>query len=243
MTDFANILFDSVTKVRTAKDAKAVCRIVVDFSALLGFDRVIVCGVSSRPTEDDIIEELFFVHGDWAEGRSATERDAYLLHCPITKHILETDEPFFWSKSPSENAERMNYRIVRGPRDLGQVNGLQVPVFGRTGLEGAVSFAAQTIELSHGLKLAAQAFCTSAYLALKRHRYPDSYKEPQSLTPREREVLQWIALGKQQAEVAAILLISERTVENHLRAARQRLGATSTAHAVARAMRLGDIEI
>lgn len=51
------------------------------------------------------------------------------------------------------------------------------------------------------------------------------------------------ALGKQQAEVAAILMISERTVENHLRAARRRLGAASTAQAVARALRLGDIEV
>jgi Bacterial regulatory proteins, luxR family. len=43
--------------------------------------------------------------------------------------------------------------------------------------------------------------------------------------------------------VAAILMISERTVENPLRAARRRLGAASTAQAVARALRLGDIEV
>jgi len=230
MTDFANILFDSVARVRKAPDAHGVCQAIVDFSARLGFDRVIVCSVSSRPTDDDIVDELFFVHGDWAEGRSAEERDAYLLHCPITRHILEMEEPFFWSKNPSSNAGRMSYRI-------------QVPVFGRTGLEGAVSFGADTLDLSPGLKLAAQAFCSAAFFALRHHRYPGAHPATPAMTEREREVLQWVALGKQQAEVAAILMISERTVENHLRSARKRLGAASTAHAVARAMRLGDIEI
>ena len=243
MTDFANILFDSVARVRKAADTHGVCQAIVDFSARLGFDRVIVCSVSSRPTDDDIIDELFFVHGDWAEGRSAEERDAYLLHCPITRHILEMEEPFFWSKNPSSNAGRMNYRIVRGIRDLGEINGIQVPVFGRTGLEGAASFATETLDLSPSLKLAAQAFCSAAFFALRHHRYPGAHPVTPAMTEREREVLQWVALGKQQSEVAAILMISERTVENHLRSARKRLGAASTAHAVARAMRLGDIEI
>ncbi|NVZ88181.1 MULTISPECIES: PA1136 family autoinducer-binding transcriptional regulator [Pseudomonas] len=243
MTDFAKTLFESVAQARRAPDAKAVCQCVIDFSAKLGFDRVIICGISPRPTVEKLIEELFFVHGEWIEGCSADERDAYLLHCPITKHILETEEPFFWSKSPSRNSDKMTYRIVRGVRDLGRVNGIQVPIFGRAGLEGAFSFAAEDIDLSHGVKFSAQAFCSIAFLELKRHRGPGTYSEIQSLTKRELEVLQWIALGKSQAHIATIMMISERTVENHLRAARHRLGASSTAHAVAQAMKLGDIEI
>ncbi len=243
MTDYASLLFDSVARLRKAATTEAVCREMVEFAARLGFDRVIVCSLFPRPGEDELIDELFFVHGDWAEGRSAQERDAYLLHCPVTRHILELDEPFFWSKSPSEDPERMTYRIVRGVRDLGQVNGMQVPVFGRNGLEGAVSFAGERLDLNAGCKLAAQAFCPILFFALKRLRGPVPARDAQALSEREREVLQWIALGKQQAEVAAILMISERTVENHLRAARRRLGAASTAQAVARALRLGDIEV
>ena len=101
----------------------------------------------------------------------------------------------------------------------------------------------ERLDLNAGCKLAAQAFCPILFFALKRLRGPVSAGDAQALSEREREVLQWIALGKQQAEVAAILMISERTVENHLRAARRRLGAASTAQAVARALRLGDIEV
>ena len=59
------------------------------------------------------------------------------------------------------------------------------------------------------------------------------------LSTREREILQWIAAGKLQQDVADILQISYRTVEVHLRSAREKLGALTTAHAVSRAIRLG----
>ncbi|WP_257983857.1 MULTISPECIES: helix-turn-helix transcriptional regulator [Ralstonia] len=56
------------------------------------------------------------------------------------------------------------------------------------------------------------------------------------LSRREREILQWIAAGRRQAEIAAALGLSERTVENHLRKARHRLGVATTAQAVSFAL-------
>lgn len=38
--------------------------------------------------------------------------------------------------------------------------------------------------------------------------------------------------GRRQVEIAAILGISERTIENHLRRIRKRLGVTTTAQAI-----------
>ena len=60
-----------------------------------------------------------------------------------------------------------------------------------------------------------------------------------SLSARELEILQWIAAGKSQQDVADILAISNRTVEVHLRSSRTKLGALSTAQAVGRAIGLG----
>jgi len=63
-----------------------------------------------------------------------------------------------------------------------------------------------------------------------------------SLSPREREVLEWTAAGRRQADIAATLGLSERTVENHLRSARRRLGVTTTAQAIRMAIRNGEID-
>lgn len=60
-----------------------------------------------------------------------------------------------------------------------------------------------------------------------------------SLSAREVEVLQWVAAGRSQQDVADILTISNRTVEVHLRSSRTKLAALTTAQAVGRAIGLG----
>lgn len=56
------------------------------------------------------------------------------------------------------------------------------------------------------------------------------------LSDRELEILQWIAAGKSQQDIADILNISNRTVEVHLRSSRNKLFALTTAQAVGRAV-------
>ena len=58
-----------------------------------------------------------------------------------------------------------------------------------------------------------------------------------TLSGREVEILQWIAVGKTQRDIGAILAISDRTVEVHLRSARTKLAALTTAQAVARGIK------
>lgn len=61
-------------------------------------------------------------------------------------------------------------------------------------------------------------------------------------TQRERDVLQWLALGKTNWEIGMILGISERTVKFHLNNVFQKLGVANRAQAVLQANRLGLIE-
>ncbi|MBE0452105.1 LuxR family transcriptional regulator [Roseovarius autotrophicus] len=60
-----------------------------------------------------------------------------------------------------------------------------------------------------------------------------------SLSTREIEILQWTAAGKSQQDIGDILSISHRTVEVHLRSARQKLQALTTPQAIGRAINLG----
>jgi DNA-binding CsgD family transcriptional regulator len=52
------------------------------------------------------------------------------------------------------------------------------------------------------------------------------------LTPRQREVLHWVSEGKRDSEIAVILGISVRTVEQHVRVCLQNLGVENRAAAV-----------
>ena len=63
------------------------------------------------------------------------------------------------------------------------------------------------------------------------------------LTQRQRQVLALAAIGLTDLAIARRLNRAPRTVQDHLRAARSRLGALNTTHAVALAIVLGLISI
>lgn len=62
------------------------------------------------------------------------------------------------------------------------------------------------------------------------------------LSPREREVLQLVAHGSENKQIATDLGLSETTVKSYLRGIFERLEVTSRAEAVAVGLRLGVIE-
>ena len=54
-----------------------------------------------------------------------------------------------------------------------------------------------------------------------------------TLTRREREVMFWLANGREPAEIALILQVSKKRVNNVMYDTRQKLKAHTTAHAIA----------
>jgi DNA-binding NarL/FixJ family response regulator len=77
---------------------------------------------------------------------------------------------------------------------------------------------------------------TAAEEATSRQRWAELELE---LTNRELEVLQLIADGEPNREIAQQLYVSEETVKSHMRNIFARLHARSRAHAVAIALRQG----
>jgi two-component system, NarL family, response regulator NreC len=71
-------------------------------------------------------------------------------------------------------------------------------------------------------------------------RGPDQQQDPEDmLTVREREVLRLAADGRSNAEVAALLFISRRTVETHRARAMKKLGLRNHVELVRYAMEVG----
>jgi DNA-binding NarL/FixJ family response regulator len=64
-------------------------------------------------------------------------------------------------------------------------------------------------------------------------------EHPLGLTRREREVLELIHAGRTNAEIAAALVISVKTVGHHVSAVLTKLGAPTRAEAASQAARLG----
>jgi len=64
-------------------------------------------------------------------------------------------------------------------------------------------------------------------------------EEASSLSERELECLKWTSAGKTSAEIAAILNLSEHTVNHYLIGATRKLEAVNRTQAVAKAVRRG----
>jgi DNA-binding CsgD family transcriptional regulator len=69
----------------------------------------------------------------------------------------------------------------------------------------------------------------------------DESKEVERLSKRELEVMQHISWGESSKEIAAILGITEATINQYVKSALDKLNAMNRSHAVAELLRKGDI--
>jgi len=74
---------------------------------------------------------------------------------------------------------------------------------------------------------------------LRRGPRPATKANPAGLTPRELEVLALVAKGLRNAEIAARLVLAQKTVEHHVAAILRKLGVPTRRQAAAEAERLG----
>jgi DNA-binding NarL/FixJ family response regulator len=71
---------------------------------------------------------------------------------------------------------------------------------------------------------------------------PTTRENPLGLTAREVDVLRLLAGGKRNAEIAAELVVSTRTVDHHVSAILRKLGVRTRGEAVAAAVEGGVLE-
>ncbi|KAA9002405.1 response regulator transcription factor [Paenibacillus spiritus] len=73
--------------------------------------------------------------------------------------------------------------------------------------------------------------------------FPKYDSDTQPLTNREKEVLQLMAEGLRQQEVADRLYISRRTVNNHLQTINEKFNVNSTVAAIMRGIEMGIVKV
>ncbi|RJS91493.1 PA1136 family autoinducer-binding transcriptional regulator [Salinisphaera sp. Q1T1-3] len=237
-TGLADDALSVVLALEQATTLTAVEDAVRAYAAPLGYDRLVL--FSATAAWDDVVDRIYWVEGNWNDDGAGVDARTYIRRCPMTRHILDARAPFFWRKIEQASGEQ--YQVTPAPRGDG-VHGLQVPVFGPLGLEGAMSLGGEHINATATTRVGLTLVATTAFLAARRLLEAPRAETSKRLSNREQEVLSWTAAGHRQADVAATLGLSSRTIENHLRRIRHRLGATTTAQAIRIAIHNGDIEV
>ncbi len=119
----------------------------------------------------------------------------------------------------------------------GLLFGITVPVHVIGSFPGTVNVIGRKADIAeeaeHAVHLMSVYLHDMALKLATREERP--LRQPVRLTPRERECLQWVALGKTDWEIAAIISLAERTVHNHIESAKTKLAASSRVQAVVKA--------
>ncbi|MEI9402683.1 autoinducer binding domain-containing protein [Mesorhizobium argentiipisi] len=166
-------IVDTVIAIETSDDLPSIQQAI---SQPLGYDRFVL--FSASPARDELVEKIFWVEGDWFGDGETVDAQTYVRRCPVTRHVLERDEPFFWTKTVSAGGEK--YRVAG-------IHGLQVPIFGRAGLEGAMSFGGTRIDGAVRTRLMLTIVGAAAFRSARRLIEAREQKGTVNLSARERK--------------------------------------------------------
>jgi LuxR family quorum sensing-dependent transcriptional regulator len=170
----------------------------------------------------------------------------YVLRDPVVRELQLTISPFSWSDiRERRDLTRGEKSIIDEGREFGAKNGFIVPIVTNSGSIGLFSPCGAEPNLSKRARAAVEIIGMYAFQALKRARLKQKRSEAvhTPLTPREREIMQWVAAGKSDDEIGDILSLSTPTVTWHVENAKRKLDAFRRTYAVVQAIRLGEISL
>ena len=208
----------------------------------LGFEQVLVGIVPSRHAR----LEAAFLHSNYSPKWRDTydhERLAYID--PTVGHCMASSLPIVWQPDTfSDVPQRALYEEACG---YGIRSGITFPIHGPAGEFGVISFASDDLP---GSKFDAAIARTMGTLSLVRdYAFASSLKflgaasqeAGPHLTRREREILNWVMVGKSSWEISRITACSEATVNFHVANIRKKFNVSTRQQALVKAISLGMI--
>ena len=148
-----------------------------------------------------------------------------------------------WSKAikAAPNSPE-NERFFAAMVQHGLVHGFGVPLFGPHGRDAYASFDFG-IPLSGVPDNTIASVCGLAQVGhLRVCSLIEQERSKPMLSPRESEVLDWMARGKSNTDIATILAISPETVRTYVQRIYHKLGSHERVAVIVRALKLGLVE-
>lgn len=170
----------------------------------------------------------------------------YVVRDPVVTELRETVDRYSWSDvRERRDLSCADARIIDEASEFDVREGFTVPIVTLSGSVSIFCPCGRDPDLSPRARSALEIIGICSHQALSR-ALVRSQREGIAhtpLTPREREILQWVAAGKSDDEIAEILSIATSTVTAHVENAKQKLDAFKRTYAIVQAIRLGEISL
>ena len=160
----------------------------------------------------------------------------YFPNDPAVLHLARTTDPFSWTDALAcPDYTPAQRRIVHEAGDFDMQGGFVVPLVGIRTRTAVIELAGPNKTLNAREKVELQMASMAVNSRLRTIFKPRRHPLP-PLSNREREVLQWAAVGKSDWEIGEILSISEKTVNAHIENVKRKYNVTSRIYAVVKGM-------
>lgn len=230
--DGARVL-EAIRAINAAQSTQEIIDVTLQFALPYGFTKLLV-GQLVSPASVPFQDILYVTN--WPRELTKERVSSFAIHHdPVANCALKSTRPFRW-KEAIQYATRQGRKVVQMTGNYGINDGYMFPVHGLYSIPGGVSLGGDDLELSptelRELELVAQ----TIYVRLEEMEGPFPYQDIADLSDRECEVVQFVAAGKTNPEIATILGIQEDTVKKTIQRASQKLNTTNRAHTVAQAI-------
>lgn len=242
-TENPHLLGDVIGHIGTAKTPEILSERLIGIARENGFPLITYHLIRAPGHETPTATHISTYPAEWIEQyvqQRHFERD------PVVRAALRSTSPVLWEREADrrhlEGEERL---LMDEAATLGIANGVTIPVrgpgdFALLSLCPADRSAGPITSILPQLLFLGISAHERARELLPHVPMPGS--RGIRLSPREKQVLQWLAVGKTYWETSCILGLSEATVRTYVQTAGVKLGCQDRTHAIVRAIRLGLIE-
>lgn len=142
----------------------------------------------------------------------------YVVRDPVVTELRKTVHTYSWSDvRERRDLKKADERIIDEATEFNVTDGLIIPIVTLSGSASIFCPCGPEPDLSQRARSAMEIIGIFSHQALSRALVKCQRDEAAHtpLTPREREIMQWVAAGKSDEEIADILTIGASTVTSH----------------------------
>lgn len=229
-------LHQLVEGIATTEDEQELATRFTDFIESYGFTSV---ASVSLPLSEPVTEDCILINTRPKAWVNEYLENGFLLHDPILRNSLTFGHPFAWQDVLREcELPPDQIQVMSHSADHGMCEGFVVPIYEANGKLGLVSLAGPDVTLDPIARSRLTLAAVFLYNKLTELKWRPRLSAV-LLTHREREIVQWIAIGKSDWQIGQILNISQKTVNYHVENAKRKFGVATRIQAIVAALRLG----
>ena len=238
------LVFDAAARASRVETLGQLDRCLRPILKELGFE--VFFGLRLSRRQGEVVRTLVGSgrHCAW-ENRYAARR--YLQIDPVIAEMLSSSEPGFWSELAARQGDlaRSGRQVLADAAQYGMTEGYFYSLHRPGAPTSGVVLAGAGIDPFNPDTRTAAHVLAAAYDKASRRltRSPPCSDAMVSTLLKDRQVecLQWVAAGKSSSEIAVVLQLSRKTVDEHIDNACRTFGVNTRVQAVVRALSLNII--